>query len=64
MDWRPDQFEALADACAHHRKPHVRVKAGAVLAVAEGAPQKQAAAQRPVCITHYRGLDPGKVSCQ
>lgn len=43
MQWQPEQFAELADAVDHHPKPHVRLKAGAVLAVARGATHKQAA---------------------
>lgn len=43
MQWQPAQFDKLANAVKHHPKPHVRVKAGAVLAVARGASQKQTA---------------------
>jgi len=43
MHWEPTQLAELTDAVKHHPKPHVRMKAGAVLAVAQGASQKQAA---------------------
>lgn len=43
MHWEPTQRAELTDAVKHHPKPHVRMKAGAVLAVARGATQKQTA---------------------
>ena len=43
MDWQSEQLDALGDAVKHHPTAHVRMKAGAVLAVANGATHKQAA---------------------
>jgi len=43
MQWQPEQIAELTDAGHHHPKAHVRTKALAVLAVARGETQKDAA---------------------
>jgi len=43
MQWQAEQIKQLNDAVKHHPKAHVRTKAGAVLAVAKGESQKDAA---------------------
>jgi len=43
MEWSPQQLTELVDAAHHHAVPYIRVRAMAVLAVAEGHPQRQVA---------------------
>jgi len=43
VDWSPQQITELVDAAHHHAVPYIRVRAMAVLAVAEGHPQCQVA---------------------